>query len=61
MDAIFTDLKRAGYVIFSAKLQFYKSEIVIVGYLYNSNRLPKALKYNKYITKTGIKGKKKYI
>ena len=61
MDTILVDLKRAGCVIPSAKSQFYKSEIVIVGYLCNSNRLLKALKYNRYITKTGTKGKKKYI
>ena len=60
MDAIFADLKRAGYIISGTKSQFYKSKIVIIGYLYNSNRLLKALKYNRYITKTGIKGKKEY-
>ena len=61
MDAIFINLKRAGCVIFNAKLQFYKSKIVIIGYLCNSNRLLKALKYDKYITKTGTKGKKECI
>ena len=61
MDAIFVDLKRVGCVIFSTKLQFYKSKIVIVGYLYNSNKLLKALKYDRYITKTGTKGKKECI
>ena len=58
MDTILTDLKKTGCVIPSTKSQFYKSKIVIVEYLYNSNRLLKALKYNKYITKTGIEGKK---
>ena len=60
-NIIFTDLKRTDYIIFSTKSQFYKSEIVIIKYLYNSNRLLKALKYDKYITKTGIKGKKECI
>ena len=61
MDAILIDLKRAGYIIFGAKLQFCKSKIVIIGYLYNSDGLLKASKYNKYIIKTGTKGKKEYI
>ena len=61
MDAILADLKKAGYVISNTKLQFYKSKIIIIGYLYNSNRLLKALKYYRYITKTGTKGKKEYI
>ena len=61
MDAILTDLKRAGYVIPGAKSQFYKSKIVIIEYLYNSNGLLEASKYNRCITKTGTKGKKEYI
>ena len=61
MDVILIDLKRVGYIIFSTKLQFYKSEIVIVGYLYNSDGLLKALKYDRYMTKTGTEGKKEYI
>ena len=61
LDAILTDLKKAGYIISNIKSQFYKSKIVIIGYLYNSDGLLKALKYNRYITKTGTKRKKKCI
>ena len=61
MDAILTNLKRAGYIIPSTKSQFYKSKIVIVGYLYNSNGLLEASKYDRCIIKIGIKGKKEYI
>ena len=58
MDAILADLKRVDCIISSAKLQFYKSKIVIVEYLCNSDRLLKASKYNKYIIKIDTEGKK---
>jgi hypothetical protein len=61
LDAILTDLKRVSYIIFSVKLQFCKSKIVIIGYFYNSDGLLEALKYDKYITKMGTKGKKECI
>jgi len=37
LDTILADLERAGYIISSAKSHFCKSEIVIIGYLYNSD------------------------
>ena len=61
LNTVLITLERVGYIISSAKLQFYKPKIAIIGYLCNSNRLLKALKYNRYITKTGTKGKKEYI
>ena len=50
LNAILIDLERVGCIISGAKSYFYKSEIVIIGYLCNGNgRLLKALKVAKII------------
>ena len=62
LNTVFVDLEKVNYIISNTKSYFYKLKIVIIEYLCNNNgQLLKALKYNIYMTKTGTKGKKKYI